>query len=92
MIVGEITMNFNFSEDQLLLQKTVRKFTEREIEPIAGQIDREAQLPNDLIKKMGQMGLFGMTLPKRYGGAKQITYALFWLASRLPIPERELGG
>jgi len=63
-------MNFNLTEEQLLLQKTVRKFTEREIEPIATQIDREEKLPDDLIKKMSQIGLFGMAVPKRYGGGE----------------------
>ena len=63
-------MNFDLSEEQLFLKKTVREFTDRRIEPIAGQIDQEGHLPDDLIKSMGQMGLLGMTLPKRYGGGE----------------------
>jgi len=63
-------MNFDLSEEQLFLKKTVREFTDRKIEPIAGQIDQEGHLPDDLIKSMGQMGLLGMTLPKRYGGGE----------------------
>jgi alkylation response protein AidB-like acyl-CoA dehydrogenase len=63
-------MDFNLTEDQLMLQATVREFTEREIEPIATQIDREGRLPNDLIKKMAQIGLFGMAIPKQYGGTE----------------------
>ena len=63
-------MDFNLTEDQLMLQATVREFTEREIEPIATQIDREGRLPDDLIKKMAQIGLFGMTIPKQYGGTE----------------------
>ena len=50
----EIT-DFNLNEDQLLLQKTVKKFTERKIEPISAQIDWEERLPDDLIKKMAQI-------------------------------------
>ena len=63
-------MDFNLTEDQLMLQATVREFTEREIEPIATQIDREGRLPDDLIKKMAQIGLFGMAIPKQYGGTE----------------------
>ena len=63
-------MDFSLKEDQLLLQETVRKFTEREIEPIAAQIDQEERLPDDLIKKMSQMGLLGMVIPKLYGGGE----------------------
>ena len=63
-------MDFNLTEDQLMLQTMVREFTEREIEPIATQIDREGRLPDDLIKKMAQIGLFGMAIPKQYGGTE----------------------
>jgi alkylation response protein AidB-like acyl-CoA dehydrogenase len=63
-------MDLNLREDQLLFQKTVKKFTEREIEPIAAQIDREEKLPDELIKKMAQIGLFGMVIPKKYGGGE----------------------
>ena len=62
-------MDFNLTEDQLMLQTTVREFTEREIEPIAVALDREGKLPDDLIKKMAGIGLLGMTVPKQYGGS-----------------------
>lgn len=63
-------MDFNLTEDQLMLQTTVREFTEREIEPIAAQLDREGKLPDDLIKKMAAIGLLGMTIPRQYGGTE----------------------
>ena len=63
-------MDFNLTEEQLMLQTMVREFTEREIEPIAVQIDREGKLPDDLIKKMAKIGLFGMTVPRQYGGTE----------------------
>ena len=63
-------MDFNLTEDQLMLQTMVREFTECEIEPRATQIDREGRLPDDLIKKMAQIGLLGMTIPKQYGGTE----------------------
>ena len=63
-------MDFNLTEDQLMLQAMVREFTEREIEPIATQIDQEGRLPDDLIQKMAEIGLFGMTVPCKYGGTE----------------------
>lgn len=63
-------MDFGLSEDQLQFQRTVKKFTEREIEPIATQIDREEKLPDNLIKDMAKIGLFGIAIPKKYGGGE----------------------
>ncbi len=62
-------MDFNLSEEQKLFQKTIREFCERELKPIANKIDKEEYFPDDLYKKMGQMGLMGMTVPQEYGGA-----------------------
>ncbi|MEJ2047798.1 MAG: acyl-CoA dehydrogenase family protein [Dehalococcoidia bacterium] len=68
-------MDFNLTEDQLMLQTMVREFTEREIEPIAAQLDREGKLPDDLIKKYAQIGLMGMTVPVKYGGTEAGSFA-----------------
>jgi butyryl-CoA dehydrogenase len=62
-------MNFELTEMQKLFQKTIREFCEKEIKPLASKIDKEEYVPWDLYKKMGQMGLMGMTVPQKYGGA-----------------------
>ncbi|MFC1868963.1 acyl-CoA dehydrogenase family protein, partial [Thermodesulfobacteriota bacterium] len=62
-------MDFDLTEEQRSLQKTVRQFTEREIEPVAHLMDLEGRLPDDLIKKMAKQELLGMTLPVEYGGS-----------------------
>jgi alkylation response protein AidB-like acyl-CoA dehydrogenase len=62
-------MNFNFTEEQRLFQKTIREFCKKEIQPIADKIDKEEYFPKELYKKMGQMGLLAMTVPQEYGGA-----------------------
>ncbi|HXY75148.1 MAG TPA: acyl-CoA dehydrogenase family protein [Dehalococcoidales bacterium] len=62
-------MDFSFSEEQRVLAGTVKDFSLREIEPLAGQIERDARLPDDLIKKMSKLGLFGMTVPHELGGS-----------------------
>jgi len=52
-----------------LTRQTVRDFTRREIEPIAGRLHRQDELtPDDLIAKMGDLGFFAMSIPEAYGG------------------------
>ena len=62
-------MDFELTEMQKLFKKTVRGFAEKEIKPLADKIDKEEYFPKDLYKKMGKMGLMGMTVPQKYGGA-----------------------
>ena len=46
----------------------VRDFVRRDVEPVAAELDREDTVPLDLIDKMKEMGLFGITVPEEYGG------------------------
>ncbi len=62
-------MRFDLTEDQRLTQEMVRTFAEKEIRPRAAEIDRTDQFPWDLYRRMGELGLLGMTLPAGYGGA-----------------------
>jgi len=62
-------MDFELTEMQKLFKKTVREFAEKEIKPLANKIDKEEYFPKELYKKMGKMGLMGMTVPQKYGGA-----------------------
>lgn len=62
-------MNFDLSTEQKMFQKIIREFCEKEIKPIAEKIDKEEYFPWELYKKMGKMGLMGMTIPQKYGGA-----------------------
>ena len=61
-------MNFDLSEEQILIKNTVRDFAEREIKPLARDLDETGQFSVELTKKMGELGLFGMFLPEIYGG------------------------
>lgn len=47
----------------------VREFAEREIEPKARELDETGQFPFDTVKKLGEMGILGMVVPKEYGGS-----------------------
>ena len=46
----------------------VREFVRRDVEPVAAHLDKEDIVPHDLIDKMKEMGLFGITVPEEYGG------------------------
>ena len=62
-------MNFDLSEEQLVLQKTVRDFCAREVIPNAARWDVEERFPAEVIPPMAEMGLFGMLIPENLGGA-----------------------
>jgi len=62
-------LNFNLTSEHKLFEKTIREFCNKEIRPIAEKIDKEEFFSKDLYKKMGKMGLLGMTVPQEYGGA-----------------------
>lgn len=61
-------MNFELSQEQELIRQTVRDFAEREIKPIARELDEKEEFSYELTKKIGELGLFGMNLPEKYGG------------------------
>jgi short-chain 2-methylacyl-CoA dehydrogenase len=62
-------MSFELSPEHEQFRRTVRDFAEKEISPHAGQWDRDHHFPVDVVQKMGQLGLFGLTAPEEYGGA-----------------------
>lgn len=61
-------MNFEFSEEIQLLKKSVRDFVQNEVEPYAMQIEKEDRIPEEVIEKSKEMGLFGISIPEEYGG------------------------
>ena len=62
-------LNFNLGQTNDLLREQVGQFAAREIAPRAAQIDQDNQFPDDLWQKMGAMGLLGITVDEKYGGA-----------------------
>ena len=61
-------MNFELSDEQQMIRDTVRDFAEREVKPVAGELDKKGEFSYDLTKKLGELGLFGMNVPEQYGG------------------------
>lgn len=62
-------MDFELTEEQVMLKDMARNFMEKEIGPQAEKIEREEKLPEGIWLKLGELGLLGITIPEEYGGA-----------------------
>ena len=61
-------MDFTFSEDQLLLQQTLRQYAKDKLMPNYARWDRGETIPRALIKEVAELGVFGLRVPERFGG------------------------
>src|SRR5437762_6983208 len=61
-------MDFDFTPEQDAFRSSVRDFAEEVIAPRAEEMDRLEEFPVDIVKQMGEMGLFGLPFPEEYGG------------------------
>jgi len=71
-------MRVELSEEQEMIRAMARDFADKEIRPIAAQIDREARFPHETVRRLGALGLLGMTIPPAWGGsgADVVSYAV----------------
>ena len=71
-------MNYELTEEQELLRRTVRDFTETRVAPVAEELDREERFPYDLVREMAELGLMGIPFAEEYGGAgaDTVSYAI----------------
>lgn len=71
-------MDFELSEEHVLIQNMVRDFVAQHITPIAAEIDEQHRFPSESILPMGEHGLFGFALPEEYGGtgSDSLSYVL----------------
>jgi len=71
-------VNFAPTEEQQMVKDMVRKFAEAQIKPIAAELDRTHRHPEEICRKLGEMGIMGVAVPTEYGGAgmDHVTYVL----------------
>ncbi|SDP76813.1 acyl-CoA dehydrogenase [Halobacillus aidingensis] len=63
-------MNLQFTDEQEMMRKMVRDFAEKEVAPAVERMEREDRFPSELLPKMGELGLMGVPIPEKYGGAE----------------------
>jgi len=71
-------MNLDLTDEQRMIRDVARDFAEREVRPIAAEIDRDARFPHETIKRMGELGLMGILIPEKWGGVggDAVSYAI----------------
>ena len=71
-------MNFELSEEQLLIRGMVKEFAASEVAPIAAEIDRNHRFPEESIPKLAKLNLLGVPYPEEFGGAgaDNVSYVL----------------
>ncbi len=62
-------MDFSISKKEQLFLNMIREFAEKEVKPLAAEVDEEERFPIETVRKMGPLGIMGIPIPKEYGGA-----------------------
>jgi len=61
-------MDFRLTEEQLMMKQLAREFVLKEIKPVVDEDEAKHRFQKELVKKMGELGFFGCTIPEEYGG------------------------
>lgn len=71
-------MQLPLTQEQMMIRDMIREFARSEIEPQAQQYNTEGRFPEEIVKKLGTLGMFGMMIPEQYGGAAagSVAYSL----------------
>jgi alkylation response protein AidB-like acyl-CoA dehydrogenase len=64
-----------FTDEHEMLRSMVQDFAKNEVEPVAQELDEKGEFPRDLVNQMGELGLLGIPVPEKYGGAGMDTIA-----------------
>jgi butyryl-CoA dehydrogenase len=68
-VVNILSMDFDLTDEEKMLREMVREFAENEVRPIAAKTDQDGIFPSENIRKAAELGLTGISIPERYGGA-----------------------
>ena len=71
-------MNFELTEEQRMIRDTARDFAAREIAPKASEIDKGSRWPDEIVKRLAELGFLGMAIPEEFGGGglDTLSYAI----------------
>lgn len=62
-------MDFSLTKQEKLFLQMIREFAEKEVKPLAAEVDEQERFPSETVEKMAKIGLMGIPVPKEYGGA-----------------------
>ena len=62
-------MDFSYTKQEELFLQMIREFAEKEVKPLAAEVDEEERFPMETVQKMAKIGLMGIPIPTQYGGA-----------------------
>ena len=82
-VAGGEARSVYFGEEHELLRAQVRRFVNEEIKPQALQWEQDGMVPREVLRRMGELGFFGIRYPAQYGGADMDTLATVVLAEEL---------
>ena len=71
-------MNYELTDEQELIRRTVRDFAVTRVAPVAEELDREERFPYEIVAELAELGLMGIPIPEEYGGAgaDTLSYAI----------------
>ena len=71
-------MNYELTDEQALIRRTVRDFAVTRVAPVAEELDREERFPYEIVAELAELGLMGIPIPEEYGGAgaDTLSYAI----------------
>ena len=76
--MATLAQTLGLTDVQQEIVSNVRRFVDKEVIPVASQLEKTDTYPQDIVDKMAEMGLFGLMIPEEYGGIGEslLTYAL----------------
>ncbi|HKF54255.1 MAG TPA: acyl-CoA dehydrogenase family protein, partial [Blastocatellia bacterium] len=69
-------MSYTLDEEEQLILATVKKFLDKEVVPVASELEHKNEYPTQLVERMKEIGLFGANVPEDYGG-QDLSYTVY---------------